>query len=109
MTGVLPRPSATPGTVHCLVERQLAPPRRVEVLENGRWRPAVQHGWRMYDDGTGWRAAITYVATAAPDEDVPVERMREARRTSPPRGGPWFPDYAAWSARRTFGPPVVIL
>ena len=69
---------------HCLAERQIAPPRRVEVLVEGRWEPGVQRGWRMYDDGTGWRAAVSYVAVDADgpharEADVPVERLPPAR------------------------------
>ncbi|NYJ07262.1 hypothetical protein [Petropleomorpha daqingensis] len=45
----------------CLVERQMHRARPVEVLVDGRWWPGVQYGWRMYDDGTGWRAAVRFV------------------------------------------------
>jgi len=67
------------------VERQIDPPRQVEVLVEDRWWHGVQRGWRMYDDGTGWRAAVSYVAEDldglhAQEEDVPVDRLRPARR-----------------------------
>ena len=66
---------------HCLAERDVRPPRQVEVQVDGRWWPGVQRGWRMYDDGSGWRAAVTFVAEgpaglASQDADVPVERLR---------------------------------
>ncbi|MGY1594935.1 hypothetical protein ACI79D_23420 [Geodermatophilus sp. SYSU D00708] len=68
---------------HVLVERRIDPPRHVEVECAGRWWPGVQHAWRMYDDGTGWRAAVRFVAAAAGDDlgsrdaDVPRERIRD--------------------------------
>jgi hypothetical protein len=34
--------------------RQVAPPRRVDVLRDDRWRPALLTSWLRYDD-TGWR------------------------------------------------------
>jgi len=66
---------------HCLVEKEIAPPRQVEVLVDGRWWPGIQRGWRMYDDGSGWRAAVSYVTelptgVEALDRDVPVEQLR---------------------------------
>ncbi|MGY1691390.1 hypothetical protein [Geodermatophilus sp. SYSU D01105] len=68
---------------HVLVERRVAPPRHVEVESAGRWWPGVQHAWRMYDDGTGWRAAVRFVAAdpdgqlTSQDADVPHERVRD--------------------------------
>ncbi|MGY1823015.1 hypothetical protein [Geodermatophilus sp. SYSU D00079] len=68
---------------HVLVERRIDPPRHVEVDSAGRWWPAIQHAWRMYDDGTGWRAAVRYVAAGSDgdlvsrDVDVPRERIRD--------------------------------
>src|SRR3954449_13005033 len=64
-----------------LVERRLTPARQVDVEAMGRWWPAVQHGWRMYADGTGWRAPVRFVAAgddgpASIDADLPAERVR---------------------------------
>ncbi|MGY1809136.1 hypothetical protein ACI8AF_17345 [Blastococcus sp. SYSU D00669] len=66
-----------------LVERLVDPQRQVEVLVDGRWWPGVQRGWRMYDDGSGWRAAVSYVVETATgleacEDDVPVGRFRTA-------------------------------
>ncbi|MGY1660022.1 hypothetical protein ACI78Q_02245 [Geodermatophilus sp. SYSU D00705] len=66
-----------------LVERRIDPPRQVEVRSAGRWWPGVQHAWRMYDDSTGWRAAVRSTATGpggrqdARDAGLPRERIRE--------------------------------
>jgi hypothetical protein len=74
-------PSQLVEQAHCLVEQAIAAPRQVEVLIDGRWWPGIQRGWCMYDDGSGWRAAVTYVAESASgpearDRDVPVEQVR---------------------------------
>jgi hypothetical protein len=54
----------------------------VEVEAAGAWWPGVQHDWRMYIDGTGWRAAVRFVASgpagiSSHDVDVPVAQIRE--------------------------------
>jgi hypothetical protein len=60
----------------------MRPERHVEVHVDGSWWPGVQHGWRMYADGTGWRAAVRLI-TPGPDGlgsrdvDVPVTSIRE--------------------------------
>ncbi|MGY1605119.1 hypothetical protein [Geodermatophilus sp. SYSU D00815] len=64
-----------------LVERAVNPRRQVEVLVDGRWWPGVQHGWRMYDDGSGWRAVVSFVVSTgagleAREDDVPVGHFR---------------------------------
>ena len=69
----------------CLVERRLDLPRHIDVYETGQWWPGVQHAWRMYDDGTGWRAAVRFVVAGPAEEldareaDVPRERIRDRR------------------------------
>jgi hypothetical protein len=70
------------------VEHHLTPARHVEVEAAGRWWPGVQHAWRMYEDGTGWRAAVRFVAPgtdglSSHDQDLPIERVRvRPRRAS---------------------------
>jgi hypothetical protein len=64
------------------------PVRHVEVEALGRWWPGVQHGWRMYTDGTGWRAAVRFVALgpegiSSHDADVTVSRIRERAEAHP--------------------------
>ena len=58
------------------------PSRHVEVEAGGRWWPGVQYAWRMYTDGTGWRAAVRFIAVgtdglSSHDEDLPIERYRD--------------------------------
>jgi hypothetical protein len=81
VTGVSRLPFPAVSDAQCLVERKVRPPRQVEIQVEGRWWPGVQRGWRMYADGTGWRAVVTFVAAgpgglASHDADVPVERLR---------------------------------
>lgn len=75
-----------------LVERRMTPVRHVDVEVAGRWWPGVQHAWRMYEDGTGWRAAVRFVTEveglAAHDADLPTERVRE-RTPEPERRRPF--------------------
>src|SRR3954469_15585821 len=64
-------------------------PGRPRLPLTGLELPAVigmQHAWRMYADGTGWRAAVRFVAPGpvgvnSHDLDVPVTRLRERAGT----------------------------
>jgi hypothetical protein len=50
--------------VRLIEERRFDPPRPVQVEQDGRWWPGVQHAWRLCDDGRGgWRTLRTSSST----------------------------------------------
>jgi hypothetical protein len=73
-----PRPAPTALAVPPVVEpaevRRFGPPRAVEVLVDGSWRPGLHQGWRR--DGETWTADVSWFAGYAVAEGRQVARVR---------------------------------
>jgi hypothetical protein len=79
----------TERTIRLLQERIYDPPRPVEVERDGRWLPALQHAWHLWDDDRGWEAQVEYTVTYAwgirtRSAVVSADRLRLAEQNGRP-------------------------
>jgi hypothetical protein len=75
-------------------QREFDPPRPVEVEHDGRWLPALQRSWHLWDDDRGWVAEVEYTVTyewglLTRVAVLPADRLRLGKgRSAPPVGFP---------------------
>jgi len=71
-----------PAVVDTTETRRFDPPRPVEVLVDGAWRPGLQQGWRR--EGEAWTADVSWFAGYAVAEGRQVDRVPADQIRLPP-------------------------